>query len=194
MGCLTTMPVDDIFFQVYSGNDMINKIPKALFYGQAESVFGECCIAFDESKLYAVLFSDNKHSVLTDLQHRFPETHFRQNDEEAFRLGERIFSAKGVELELAPVGTVFQQSVWDALRQIPFGTTCSYSDIARRIGKPNAVRAVGSAIGANPIAWLIPCHRVLRSDGSLGGYRWGLERKQKMLEWECEKKKIPLLR
>jgi AraC family transcriptional regulator of adaptative response/methylated-DNA-[protein]-cysteine methyltransferase len=80
--------------------------------------------------------------------------------------------------------TAFQQRVWKALQAIPRGETRSYGSIAREIGKPTAVRAVGSAIGANPVAVVVPCHRAVRSDGSLSGYRWGTERKRKLLEAE----------
>ena len=86
-------------------------------------------------------------------------------------------------------GTVFQRKVWDALRRIPSGETRSYRDIARAIGAPAAVRAVGSACGANPVALVVPCHRVLRTDGGLGGYAWGVERKQRLLEIERPKRK-----
>ena len=75
-------------------------------------------------------------------------------------------------------------NVWNALCEIPAGSTTTYAQIAQKVGKPKAVRAVGTAIGANPVAWFIPCHRVLRSDGALGGFRWGLELKVKMLERE----------
>ena len=85
-----------------------------------------------------------------------------------------------------PIGTEFQQAVWNALQQIPVGVTTTYAKIADAINRPKAVRAVGTAIGANPIAFLIPCHRVIRTDGGLGGYRWGLEIKKMMLEWEKE--------
>jgi methylated-DNA-[protein]-cysteine S-methyltransferase len=81
-------------------------------------------------------------------------------------------------------GTPFQRAVWAALRRIPAGTTCSYTDLARAVGAPNAVRAVGAANGANPVAVIIPCHRVVRSDGSLGGYGGGLDRKRWLLEHE----------
>jgi AraC family transcriptional regulator of adaptative response/methylated-DNA-[protein]-cysteine methyltransferase len=82
-------------------------------------------------------------------------------------------------------GTNFQIKVWNALLQIPRGRAVSYGDIAAHIGKPNAHRAVGTAVGANPIAWLIPCHRVLRKGGQLGGYRWGTTRKRAMIGWEA---------
>jgi AraC family transcriptional regulator of adaptative response/methylated-DNA-[protein]-cysteine methyltransferase len=81
-------------------------------------------------------------------------------------------------------GTPFQFSVWEQLREIPAGQTRSYSEIARRIGRPRAIRAVGTANGANPVSIVIPCHRAIRSSGHLGGYRWGLERKRKLLEME----------
>ena len=88
------------------------------------------------------------------------------------------------DLELAPGGTPFQQAVWRALRTIPFGATCSYSDIARRIGRPTAVRAVGAANGRNPIAIVVPCHRVIGRSGALTGYAGGLDRKRRLLEHE----------
>jgi O-6-methylguanine DNA methyltransferase len=82
-------------------------------------------------------------------------------------------------------GTPFQFAVWDQLRAIPAGETRSYSEIARRIGRPRAIRAVGTANGANPVSIIIPCHRAIRASGHLGGYRWGLERKRKLLEIEA---------
>jgi methylated-DNA-[protein]-cysteine S-methyltransferase len=88
------------------------------------------------------------------------------------------------DLPLKPTGTPFQRAVWNALTQIPFGATCSYADIARRIGRPNAVRAVGAANGSNPIAVIIPCHRVIGADGSLTGYGGGLPRKKWLLAHE----------
>jgi AraC family transcriptional regulator of adaptative response/methylated-DNA-[protein]-cysteine methyltransferase len=81
-------------------------------------------------------------------------------------------------------GTEFQLKIWEALIEIPAKTTTTYADIAEKVGKPKAVRAVGTAVGANPIAYLIPCHRVIRTDGTLGGYRWGLDVKKKMLAFE----------
>jgi AraC family transcriptional regulator of adaptative response/methylated-DNA-[protein]-cysteine methyltransferase len=92
----------------------------------------------------------------------------------------------GLELPLDVRGTVFQQRVWQALRAIPPGSTASYTEIARRIGVPGAVRAVAQACAANPVAVAIPCHRVVRSDGDLAGYRWGLQRKRALLERERE--------
>ena len=87
-------------------------------------------------------------------------------------------------LATATGGTLFQREVWSALRQIPAGQTLSYGELARRIGRPQAVRAVGLANGANPVGIVVPCHRVVRTDGSLSGYRWGVERKRLLLERE----------
>ena len=94
-----------------------------------------------------------------------------------------------LDLPLDVRGTAFQKQVWQALQKIPYGETRTYAEIAGDIGKPQAVRAVGSACGANPIALIVPCHRVLRSDGSLGGYHWGIERKQKLLAQELKLRK-----
>ncbi|WP_442113055.1 methylated-DNA--[protein]-cysteine S-methyltransferase [Pseudomonas sp. NUPR-001] len=88
------------------------------------------------------------------------------------------------DVRLAPLGTPFQQEVWQALQRIPYGTTCSYRDLAEHIGRPRAVRAVGTANGANPIAIIVPCHRVIGSNGTLTGYAGGVERKQMLLELE----------
>ncbi|MGL4881061.1 MAG: methylated-DNA--[protein]-cysteine S-methyltransferase [Waterburya sp.] len=88
------------------------------------------------------------------------------------------------DLPLDIRGTAFQQQVWQALQKIPYGETRTYTEIAQDLGKPKAVRAIGNACGANPVALIIPCHRVTRNDGSLGGYRWGIERKQKLIEQE----------
>jgi AraC family transcriptional regulator of adaptative response/methylated-DNA-[protein]-cysteine methyltransferase len=92
-----------------------------------------------------------------------------------------------LDLPLDLTGSVFQRRVWDALRQIPLGETASYLDIARQLGQPKAFRAVANACGANPLAVIVPCHRVLRQDGSLGGYRWGLERKRQLLDREAQR-------
>jgi AraC family transcriptional regulator of adaptative response/methylated-DNA-[protein]-cysteine methyltransferase len=88
------------------------------------------------------------------------------------------------DLPLDIRGTAFQQQVWQAIRKIPYGETRTYNEIAQDLGKPTANRAIGNACGANPVALIIPCHRVVRNDGSLGGYRWGIERKQKLIEQE----------
>lgn len=152
-------------------------------YGFYESSFGNCCLAFTSEGLSALIFADSEGNAVIDLKNRFPGTKFQFLEKEAYSLGKNIFENSG-DIQLNLKGTDFQKSVWNALRTIPFGTIVTYADVAAMIGKPKAVRAVGTAIGANPIAWLIPCHRVLRSDGKLGGYRWGLALKVKMLKAE----------
>ncbi len=155
-------------------------------YGYSPSPFGECCIAFSNDGICALTFPESRESAFFDLNQRFPETDFKQNDDKAQKLARQIFE-RGEKPLIHPIGTEFQHSIWTALQSIPIGKTMTYAQIAQKIGRPKAVRAVGTAIGANPIAFLIPCHRVIRTDGSLGGFRWGLECKIKMLEWEQTK-------
>jgi AraC family transcriptional regulator of adaptative response/methylated-DNA-[protein]-cysteine methyltransferase len=157
--------------------------PSEPTFGFADSPFGECCIIFSNDGICALTFPETRESALYDLENRFPETDFRQNDQKAKHLANQIF-VKGEKPRLHPIGTDFQLSIWHALERIPAGKTTTYAQIAEAIGRPKAVRAVGTAIGANPIAYLIPCHRVIRSDGELGGYRWGMDCKKKMLEFE----------
>lgn len=108
-----------------------------------------------------------------------------QLDDVARQLDEYFAGKREVfEVRLAPLGTAFQREVWQALQRIPYGTTCSYGDLAEQIGRPRAVRAVGTANGANPIAIIVPCHRVIGSNGTLTGYAGGVERKQILLELE----------
>jgi len=94
--------------------------------------------------------------------------------------------ALGLDLPLDIRGTAFQQRVWQALREIPVGETVSYAEIARRVGEPKSVRAVAQACGANNLAVVIPCHRVVKNDGALSGYRWGVERKRALIEKEAQ--------
>lgn len=127
---------------------------------------------------------------MVDQRHRPPDERFGEPDPglfgaaidqlEAYFAGERAT----FDLPLAAVGTAFQRAVWDALRQIPYGETASYGEIARRVGRPGASRAVGLANGANPISIVVPCHRVVGADGSLTGYGGGLERKRFLLDLE----------
>lgn len=154
-------------------------------FGFSQSPFGECCIVFSNDGICALTFPENHESAQYDIEQRFPETDFVQNDEKAAFFSKLIFQ-KRERPTIHPIGTEFQQAVWNALQEIPIGDTTTYAKIADTINRPKAVRAVGTAIGANPIAFLIPCHRVIRTDGGLGGYRWGLEIKKMMLEWEKE--------
>lgn len=159
------------------------KTGSVLSYGFATTRFGMCCIAFDGTIVYALLFPQTTSEAEIDLKSRFPKTRLHPEDSLAGKLIEEIFEKNKIP-EIQALGTDFQQSVWKALLEIPTGCTTTYAKIASAIGRPKSVRAVGTAIGANPIAYLIPCHRVIRSNGGLGGYRWGLDCKRKMLEWE----------
>ena len=152
-------------------------------FGFSKSPSRECGIVFSNDGICALTFPENHESALYDIEQRFPETDFVQNDEKAAFFSKLIFQ-KRERPTIHPIGTEFQQAVWNALQEIPIGDTTTYAKIADTINRPKAVRAVGTAIGANPIAFLIPCHRVIRTDGGLGGYRWGLEIKKMMLEWE----------
>lgn len=154
-----------------------------LIYGSYESAFGIYHMLFDENDLYLLMYFDDEQEALNEFNKRFPRSVFVKDQALAEKYGVEINESK-LSLKLKPVGSHFQQQVWDALLQIPQGTIVTYTDIALATGKPKAVRAVANAIGANPIAWLIPCHRVIRSDGKLGGYRWGPERKIQMLKSE----------
>jgi AraC family transcriptional regulator of adaptative response/methylated-DNA-[protein]-cysteine methyltransferase len=152
-------------------------------YGFASTPFGECCIVSSTQGICALSFPESHESALYDLSQRFSETDFTQDDQKAAEYVYQIFHNPSA-IHIHPIGTDFQQSVWNELIKIPVGQTTTYAKIASAIGRPKAVRAVGTAIGSNPIALLIPCHRVVRSDGTLGGYRWGLDIKKMILKWE----------
>ena len=133
----------------------------------------------------------NRKAALRDLYSRWPNATVEERPRITAPVANRIFAAlemrdpEGlVPLGLLVRGTNFQVKVWRALLQIPVGSVATYEDIATAIGAPSAVRAVGTAIGRNPVAFLIPCHRVIRTTGALGGYRWGINRKRAMLAWE----------
>ena len=154
-----------------------------------ECSLGAILVAATARGLCAILLGDDADALARELQDRFPHATLRGDDEDFARtvaLVVGFVEAPGVGLDL-PLdirGTAFQQRVWQALRAIPAGTTASYADIAARIGRPKAVRAVAQACAANALAVAIPCHRVVRSDGALSGYRWGVQRKRALLERE----------
>lgn len=156
---------------------------KNIYFGFSESPFGNCFIAWFDNKICQLSFFDNEEYETNLFEDKFKQSKLLQDDKKATEFAKLIFET-GVRPELYLEGTEFQQKVWDALLEIPANTTTTYADIAEKIGKPKAVRAVGTAVGANPVAYLVPCHRVIRTDGTLGGYRWGLEVKKKMLAFE----------
>jgi AraC family transcriptional regulator of adaptative response/methylated-DNA-[protein]-cysteine methyltransferase len=160
--------------------------------GFHESPFGEALVATTERGVCSLTFHDgNRRAALRDLGARWPNATVDERPRVTAPVAARIFAALEVRdpeglvpLGLLVRGTNFQVKVWRALLQIPVGSVATYEDIATAIGSPNAVRAVGTAIGRNPVAFLIPCHRVIRTSGALGGYRWGSSRKRAMLAWE----------
>jgi len=154
------------------------------------SSLGLVLVAATDRGVCFVALHDDPDRLCLELHDRFPGAVLHEAGPEFSATVARVVacindSGQPFELPLYLLGTPFQQQVWQALREIPCGTTATYRDIAVRIGKPEAVRAVGTACGANPIAIIVPCHRVVRSDGGLGGFCWGLERKRLLLEREA---------
>jgi AraC family transcriptional regulator of adaptative response/methylated-DNA-[protein]-cysteine methyltransferase len=156
----------------------------------AECSLGLILVARSEGGACAILLGDDREALARDLQQRFPRAKLLSGDAELESALTRVVEfveapGLGLDLPLYLRGTEFQRRVWRALREIPIGTTATYSEIAGRIGAPKSARAVAAACAANPLAVVIPCHRVVRSDGGLSGYRWGVERKRARLEREA---------
>jgi AraC family transcriptional regulator of adaptative response/methylated-DNA-[protein]-cysteine methyltransferase len=152
-----------------------------------KSPFGDLLMASDEGKIVFCSFIENRTQSLKELGFYLKLKEWKLVEEEMHQLiVQGMINNKHHELELLldPEGTTFQKRIWEELMKIPAGETRTYLQIAIEIGSPSSSRAVGTAIGANPIAWLIPCHRVIQTSGGLGGYRWGLERKKLLLDWE----------
>lgn len=158
-------------------------------FAAARCCLGWILVAATEKGLCAIEIGDDPHVLRERLLLTFPKAEFIENDPDFSETVSRALSmldspGKGSDLPLDIQGTAFQRRVWEALREIPAGSTVSYTELARRIGRPDAVRAVASAVAANKIAVAVPCHRVIRRDGDLAGYRWGIERKRMLLELE----------
>ena len=148
---------------------------------------GAVAIACSADGLRAIILGDRAGPLIEELRRRFPAAGL-DDDSDATTLAAVMEFIENPRREfplpLAPAGTRFQHQVWQALREIPPGSTASYREIAAAIGRPGSARAVAGACAANPLAVVVPCHRVVRSDGSLSGYRWGIERKRRLLERE----------
>ena len=154
-------------------------------WGIGKSPFGLCSVGWNSRGICHLAFHDKDPGFPGRLGDRWPNAEFLRNDKAAERWIRKIFVKKSTDGITAFVcGTAFQLKVWRALRRIPKGSVATYSSIATAIRNPGATRAVGTACGANPVAWLIPCHRVIRESGAVGGYRWGSERKRSMLAME----------
>ncbi|HEY1781187.1 MAG TPA: bifunctional DNA-binding transcriptional regulator/O6-methylguanine-DNA methyltransferase Ada [Roseiarcus sp.] len=159
-------------------------------FAVGEASLGAVLVAATSKGVCAITLGDDPDALVRDLQDRFPNAEFEGGDAEFERMVAEVVGlveapAQRLDLPLDIRGTAFQQRVWAALQAIPAGMTATYAEIARAIGQPKAVRAVAQACGANPLAIAIPCHRVVRSDGDLSGYRWGVERKRKLIDREA---------
>lgn len=161
---------------------MKKSFPPKLYAGTSECLFGICTVFFYENSIFALGFS-GLNETLNEFADYFKGVDFEIDNIKATKLIENIFE-KGSNPEIILKGTDFQMRVWNELTKIPKGKTVTYSELAAKIGKPKAARAVGNAVGANPVAFLIPCHRVVRADGIIGGFRWGTNIKKKLLSDE----------
>lgn len=165
----------------------------AIDYGFHPSAFGEALVMATPHGLAGLAFADpdkgGRAAALADMTRRWPEADFREDAAATRGYAERAFDparwSAEQPLRVVLIGTDFQIRVWQSLLALPFGGATTYRGVATRIGAPTAVRAVGAAVGANPISFVVPCHRVLGSGGGLTGYHWGLARKRAILGWEA---------
>jgi AraC family transcriptional regulator, regulatory protein of adaptative response / methylated-DNA-[protein]-cysteine methyltransferase len=169
------------------GEDMVIR------FAIGETSLGAILVAASETGLCAILMGDDPDALARDLQDRFPNATLVGGEAEFESIVAKVVGlveapGLGLDLPLDVRGTAFQQRVWQALTELPAGSTASYADVARAIGAPGAVRAVAQACGANALAVAIPCHRVVRTDGALSGYRWGVERKRALLDREARQR------
>ena len=155
-------------------------------WGWFDSPFGPALVMGTEKGICGIGFAaETGHdAAMDDLRARWPMARFTENPAALKPWADSAFGAGPGQAQLYLIGAPFQIKVWEALLQIPSGHVTTYSEIAQSIGSPKAARAVGTAVGRNPISWLIPCHRALRKSGGLGGYHWGLPVKRAMLAWE----------
>jgi len=159
-------------------------------YGFHACPFGQVLLMITDRGLAGLAFADpgDEDKALSDMTNRWPAAHFEQDQDATKSYASRIFDPdcwqEDTPLNIVMIGTDFEIRVWQTLLKIPMGKATTYSDIARSLGKPKAARAVGTAVGKNPISFVVPCHRVLGSSGNLCGYHWGLTRKRAILGWE----------
>ena len=161
-------------------------------YGIHSTPFGFAVLAMSQRGLCGCFFLPESSEALAQeaIYEYWPRAQIHRDDRKTASVANRLFHPTDDDSSPLPVfvrGTTFQVQVWRALLEIPSGSLCTYSHLAESIGRPSATRAVASAVGDNPISWLIPCHRVIRKGGYLGGYRWGLPRKKVMLAWEANR-------
>src|SRR5882762_9147594 len=174
---------------VYCRPDRNSRADAALRAAIVQSSLGYVLVARSAKGVCAILLGDSPALLERDLRQRFAPVRLLGSDADTESLAAHVARVienprLGLDLPLDPRGTAFQERVWRALRAIRAGSSVSYAEVARRIGAPRSVRAVAQACAANPLAVLIPCHRVVRHDGALSGYRWGIERKRALLTLE----------
>jgi O-6-methylguanine DNA methyltransferase len=165
-------------------------IEETIRFAVGECSLGAILVAATDKGICAISLGDDPDQLLHDLQDRFPKGRLIGGDQDFEQWVAKVVGmveapALGLDLPLDVRGTAFQQRVWQALSEIPSGSTVSYTEIAKRVGAPKAVRAVAQACASNPVAVAIPCHRVVRNDGALSGYRWGVKRKRALLDREA---------
>jgi AraC family transcriptional regulator of adaptative response/methylated-DNA-[protein]-cysteine methyltransferase len=162
-------------------------------YGFHDTPFGDALLLATDRGVAGLAFVDedkgqSRSEALADMRGRWPKAEFVEDPARTGQQAARIFDpgqwSHEQPVRLVLIGTDFEIRVWQALLRIPMGRAVTYADIARHLGQPTASRAVGSAVGRNPISFVVPCHRVLRGDGQLGGYHWGLTRKRALIGWE----------
>jgi AraC family transcriptional regulator, regulatory protein of adaptative response / methylated-DNA-[protein]-cysteine methyltransferase len=164
----------------------------AMTWGAAPSPFGTAIIVLTDYGIAGIGFADGEVSIsqaFQDLRDRWPNANYARDDAVVAPVAARIFDPQrwnpGHPVRVVLIGTDFNISVWETLLKIPLGRAVTYSDVAKEIGRPTAQRAVGSAVGRNPISFVVPCHRVVGRRGALTGYHWGLPRKRAILGWEA---------
>lgn len=164
-----------------------NQLAGPIYFGWSGSPFGQCFILFQNDTVVGMAFKNDQteNQIETAIKTRFSGNTTKFEHFTTDKMVENIFF-KNMSIKISFFGTQFQANVWKKLLEIPVGKTATYSYIANKIDNSKAVRAVATAIGQNPIAWLIPCHRIIRKSGALGGYRWGIKIKKMMLSNETK--------
>lgn len=191
IGMSSTGRLHDLFVKVEGmspGEYKSKGVKLVINYSFAQSLFGDILVASTTKGICFMGFVDSKSIAIKDLKSRFVNARFKEQQDEHQINALKIYSLDWAELNTIKLhlkGTDFQLKVWESLLKIPEGKLTTYGQIANTIQKPKAARAVGTAIGANPIAFLIPCHRVIQNSGALGGYMWGTTRKSIIIGWEA---------
>lgn len=189
-GLSSTSRLHDLFLQIEGMTPAEYKnggVALTISYQFAETLFGEVLVASTSKGICALTFVENPTEALQHLKAQFPKAKFVAQSDSLQQSALALFQTDQNQLakiKLHLKGTAFQLKVWQSLLKIPMGQLTTYGELAKVIDHPKAARAVGTAIGSNPVAFLIPCHRVIQSTGALGGYEWGQVRKMAMIAWE----------